>query len=174
MTDCRSIQNVLYLEGRCSPTLACLRIIWAEYRTCTSLEVRSSDLYFKQGLQLIFVPGLLNLEKPALKVKVAHPHSRWPGSEWGSVFCLSAWPSSAYQHWPLTNRCLSPLSMAIILPSHSPDPSRSGRVWKQGLQLADRFGGRQTDTCKVGNCEVQQLGNRGSMSYTDCAIQGRS
>lgn len=119
-SDTYAKRKVLYLAGRCSQTLVCLSIVWGEYLKCRSLEVRPSTLHFKQVHQLIFMPSLLNLEKHCSKVKVANPSLK--------TAMQDCFLSQQSQHWLLTPCCQSALSRAITLPSHTLDPSRSGRV----------------------------------------------
>lgn len=118
-------RKVLNLEGRQSPTLVFLRRIWGGYCKGRSLDVGPRTLNFNQVLQLIFRPGLLNLEKHCFKVKVANPHARQP-QLWRD--CPLSPPSSTSQHRLPTTRRPPALSRAIILPSHTLDPSSSGRV----------------------------------------------
>lgn len=61
-----------------------------------------------------------------------------------AVFSLSHQPSSTYPRRLPTTHCQSALSRAIYLALPILDPSRSGRGWQQGLQLADREAQRPT------------------------------
>ena len=74
-------------------------------------------------------PTPADFQASSIKLKVAHPQARWSQSEILFLASVPGYPQHiSLDCSPLT--CPSLLSMAIILPSHTPDTSRSGRVWK--------------------------------------------
>lgn len=156
-------------QDRCCQTLVYTRIIWGEYLKSRSLEVGPSTPYFKQVLQLIFTPSLLNLEKCYFKVKVDNPsHSEIlfslpaPGLPQHINTGCSPLVVNLHCPWPLS----CPSTLQIL-----PGLGESGS--KVSSWLRDRHRGRSRDTCKAGNHEVQQLGNKGVINYIDCAIQSK-